>query len=204
MLRSELITILFVAGLLVAGCGLVGVSGSGGGCPGGGACAENPAETDERSDAGSSTREGVGKTTPDPIPYTQAGLYFPHVPEPASEYMMALGSGTLFVEDGCVRMGNPTGNPRRGHFDVVVWPYGYSLSRDGRRILLHNSKGEIVARVGDEVRMGGGQISKNGLASTPEEERSAFEKYREKMGVPDRCKGSLWVAGPEVRVVKRW
>ncbi len=205
MRGSKLITILIVAGLLVAGCGLLEVSGSGGGCPGGGACAEKPAEAspNELSDAASSPREAGEKTAPAAIPYRQAGLYFPHVREPASEYMTALGGGTLFVEDGCIRMGDPAGSPRRGHADVVVWPYGYSLSRQRGEVFVLNAKGEVAARIGEEVRMGGGQILKDGLAPTPERERRAFEEYREKMGVPERCRGSLWVASPGVRVVKR-
>lgn len=156
----------------------------------------------ERSDAGSSAHEAKEKTAPAAIPYRQAGLHFPHVPEPASEYMTALGGGTLFVDDGCIRMGDPAGNPRRGHADVVVWPYGYSLSGQHGEVFVLNAQGEVVARVGDEVRLGGGQISKNGLASTPEGERRAFEEYRQKMGVPERCRGPLWVASPGVRVVK--
>jgi len=65
-----------------------------------------------------------------------------------------------------------------------------------------SSTREEEARVGDAVRMGGGEIAKDGLAATPEGERRAFERYREKMGVPDRCGGLLWVASPGVRVIR--
>ena len=181
---------ILAAAVLEVGCG------RGADAPSGSAGRASPPETGERTGAAPSAQGGDERTSAPPLPYRQAGLSFPHPPKPANAHMMAQGGGGLFVEDGCIRMGD------RNRSWVVVWPYGYSLSRKGGDVRVPDKRGEEEARVGDEVRMGGGEIAKDGLAATPEGERRAFEQYREKMGVPDRCAGLLWVASPGMRVIR--
>ena len=38
----------------------------------------------------------------------------------------------------------------------VLWPYGYSAAREVDGVVLRDPAGEVVARVGDRVQMGGG------------------------------------------------
>ena len=125
---------------------------------------------------------------PSQVPKKQAGLFFPQVPEPPGSVTGALGSGRLFVKDRCIYMG--TGR----YGDVVVWPYGYSLSRGNGEIRVVNASGKVVAKVGDEVSMGGGQITQGEAGPTPEAARRQFEEKRGELGVPDRCRGPLWVS----------
>jgi hypothetical protein len=125
---------------------------------------------------------------PAQAPQEQAGLFFPQIPEPGGLSPSALGGGKLFIKNRCIYMGT------RRYADVVVWPYGYSLSREGGRIYILNEKRKVVARVGEEVRMGGGEITQAEAGPTPETARRQFEEKRGELGVPDQCRGPLWVS----------
>jgi hypothetical protein len=45
-----------------------------------------------------------------------------------------------------------------GDIVKIVWPFGFAARQDGDRLALLNESGEVVAHVGDQVRMGGGQV----------------------------------------------
>ena len=132
---------------------------------------------------------------PPQVPKKQAGLFFPQVPEPGGLHPTAVGGGRLFIRNDCIYAG-PTQRRYRDVVpsDVVVWPYGYSLSRKGGEIRILNEKGKVVARVGEEVRMGGGEITQAEAGPTPEAARRQFEEKRGELGVPDQCRGPLWVS----------
>ena len=67
----------------------------------------------------------------------------------------ALGHGKLVVdEEGCIRMKPLPQDP--GY--VPIWPSDYELDTGGGKIQILNGKGKVVARVGEEVSMGGGQV----------------------------------------------
>ena len=67
----------------------------------------------------------------------------------------ALGHGKLVVDDeGCIRM-KPL--PQDPGF-VPIWPSNYELDTEGDKIQILNAKGKVVAQVGEEVSMGGGQV----------------------------------------------
>ena len=126
-------------------------------------------------------------------PRKQAGLFFPRFTEPSEMSPQALGGGRLVVRDRCIHMAPDGGG------GVVVWPYGYSLRREGGEVVVLNGRDEVVASVGEEVRMGGGQITREEAGPTPEAASRAFEEKRGELGVPDRCRGPLWVSSGVVR-----
>ena len=78
--------------------------------------------------------------------------------------------------------------------DVVVWPYGYSLRRGGSEVLILNGKGKVVAKVGDRVRMGGGETSRGQTGLSPKENRRAFEKEWPRASTLVPVSDQLWVA----------
>ena len=126
---------------------------------------------------------------PPRAPEKQAGLFFPRMPAgPRGVILEALGDGRLFVENGCIYMG-PTERRYRDEVpsDVVVWPHGYSLSRKNGEVLILDEKDKVVARVGETVSMGGGEIRR-------EDSGGQFEERRGELGVPDRCRGPLWLS----------
>ncbi len=122
------------------------------------------------------------------VPQKQAGLFFPQLPQPTGMGTTGLGLGELFVKDRCLYMGT------RRHADVVVWPYGYSLDRKGAEIRVLDEQGRVVARVGEQVKMGGGEITQAEAGPTPGAARQQFEEKRGELGVPDRCRGPLFVS----------
>ena len=183
--------------LLVVGCGQ-GV----GDAPAGSTSSTSPPgatsgpTTEETTTTTSVPRDQRPTYDPPPqVPKKQAGLFFSQVPEPGGSVPGALGGGRLFVKNDCIYAG-PTERRYRDEVpsDVVVWPYGYSLSRKEGEVLILDEKGRVVARVGEVARMGGGEITQEEAGPTPEAARRQFEEKRGELGVPDRCQGPLWVS----------
>jgi hypothetical protein len=121
-------------------------------------------------------------------PYAEAppldpppGIVFPrqHPPEGLRAEMAALLIGGLLEEDGCLRVGEPD----ESH--LVIWPYDHTVTaaEDGT-LEVRDGSGQVVARVGDVVRLGGGQVP-TAEDATPTE-------------IPERCGGPYWIASSEV------
>jgi hypothetical protein len=69
--------------------------------------------------------------------------------------MQALGGGRLVVHNGCLAVESSPGQRRT----YVVWPDGTSLVlRDGERPVLIDAVGRELARLGDDVTIGGGYV----------------------------------------------
>ena len=101
--------------------------------------------------------------------------YFPVQTEKPETYLAALLPGKLVMDKaGYLRIGNA----------LVLWPYGYSFSIEGKDIWILEYKGTKVARVGDEVKIGGGFIPGDVVSM--------------KIGhpLPADCEGPFWLAAP--------
>ena len=81
----------------------------------------------------------------------------PQPPGTPQACMAALIAGTLVAD---VRWGIALDDPA-GFVREVVWPSGYAARDDGRLLLL-NEAGRVVAREGDQVTIGGGEIGSDG------------------------------------------
>jgi hypothetical protein len=138
--------------------------------------------------------EAAGTALPEPVcievtgPYAEAppldpppGIVFPrqHPPEGLRAEMAALLIGELIEENGCLRVGEPD----ESH--LVIWPYDHTVTaaEDGT-LEVRDGSGQVVARVGDVVRLGGGQVPKA-------EDATPIE-------IPDRCGAPYWIASSEV------
>ena len=60
--------------------------------------------------------------------------------------------GTLVLIDGCLRIANAS---RPDRFPAMVWPKGFSAAINGEDVLIVDTGGAPVARVGDRIRAGG-------------------------------------------------
>ena len=103
---------------------------------------------------GATTPQADERAAGDPpprAPQKQAGLYFPQT-GPA---------GRLVVRDRCIHTAPDGGG------GLVVWPHGYSPRRESGEVLVLDGRGEAVAKVGEEVRMGGGQTTREEAGPTP-------------------------------------
>lgn len=139
----------------------------------------------------------AGLTLPQPVcivdtgPYPAApsldpppGVVFPrqYPPEGLPEEMAALLIGELVKENGCLRVGDEN----MSH--LIVWPYDHTVTAAADGTLhIRDDSGAVVARVGDGVRMGGGEVpSVESLTATE---------------IPDRCGGPYWLAGSGIEVI---
>jgi hypothetical protein len=113
-----------------------------------------------------------------------ANLFFPVTQAPASQHMDSLATGKLVAE------GNILGVKSGWFFDkgdVLIWPYGYSLGTQNARICVIDSEGQVVAKVGDSIKLGGGEISR--------------ELAEEQIGrpLPSDISGSFWLIGSVIK-----
>lgn len=68
--------------------------------------------------------------------------------------MEALMIGQLILTDGCIRVQPDYDGPPV----MPVWPHGFGLHVQGDVVEVVNAAGEVVARVGEQVYMGGGGV----------------------------------------------
>ena len=111
-----------------------------------------------------------------PVP----GLFFPQLRAQSAVFMTALLEGQLILEDGCLRVVtsySPNSN-------LIIWQPDYfpTLNRDQIEIL--NRDGQIVARVGEQIAMGGGGI-----------QLSDYYTRQLRESIPAICEGPYFLMG---------
>ena len=104
--------------------------------------------------------------------------YLPVLKEAESVYPTALAKGRLVLDDNCLRL-KPFYFFSKG--DLLIWPYGYSFKTQDSKICIADADGLIVARVGDWIKVGGGEITLD-----------IVEKYLGKP-LPENYSGPYWI-----------
>jgi hypothetical protein len=92
--------------------------------------------------------------------------------------MEALATGMLILEDGYLRLSPSYSDDNF----LIIWPKGYSLDKNGDEIRILDEEGQVVARVGDNISAGGGEVGKG-----------IVEKFIDKH-LPDDCEGPYWLS----------
>ncbi|GAP13094.1 hypothetical protein LARV_00836 [Longilinea arvoryzae] len=82
------------------------------------------------------------------------GLFFPQLRARSVVFMTALLEGQLVLEDGCLRV--VTGFAPQG--SLIIWQPDYFPSQKGDQIEILDRNGLSVARVGESIALGGGEI----------------------------------------------
>jgi len=111
--------------------------------------------------------------------FTLNTIYFPVATESSTEYPLVLARGRLVLDKNCLRLKYfyfP------GRSDLIIWPYGYSLKSQDNRICVVDKNGQIVAKVGDRIKVRGGNVLKD-----------IAEKYTGEP-IPDNYGGPYWIA----------
>ncbi len=93
----------------------------------------------------------------------------------------ALLTGNLIIVNNCLRI-----TVRNGAADyLIIWPTHLSLDTKNNPLKIQNKQGQTVARVGDQIHLGGGEVPTSAATwlST---------KLRNKL--PDTCPGPYWLA----------
>jgi len=101
-------------------------------------------------------------------------------PNPAS-YMTAELVGELVIEDGCLRVCD----------DLLVWPYGFSVSTENGVIYIIDDNGQPIMRVGDKIKLGGGG------GEMPSEHIAIYSAELPS----DCCSGPYWIVGDVIDVI---
>jgi hypothetical protein len=107
-------------------------------------------------------------------------VFFPEY-QPTGDVMTAEFRGKLVLDDeSCLRV------EWSRHGSVVpIWPSDYKLDTGSGEVRVLAGSGRVVARVGEEVYMSGGEIGRS------------LEGRRE---LEERCPGTYWIVGAEVRI----
>lgn len=98
---------------------------------------------------------------------------FPQQKDPNPAQMLALLKGELVLEDDCLRLGDY----------LLVWPHGFSVSTEDGIIQIIDDNGQPIMRVGEKIKLGGGEIPSEHIA-----------KYSTELP-SDRCSGPYWIVG---------
>ena len=98
---------------------------------------------------------------------------FPQLKMRSMAFMLALLTGELVLEDGYLRIDGT----------LIIWQPDYFVNNNEGTIEILDRNGEVVARVGEEVSMGGGEV--------PIEHINKLLKEP----LPADCKGPYWLMG---------
>jgi len=147
--------------------------------------------------------EAAGECLPDPICFEPSsfpppppldpppGIVFPRRDPPEGTYaeMTALMIGELAEVDGCLRIRAGSDDPGV----LVIWPYDHTMTADEQGVLnVRDGSGQTVAREGNVLQMGGGEV--------PEDALSQFTSIE----IPDRCASSYyWIAASGIESANR-
>lgn len=115
------------------------------------------------------------------------GMFFPTGPR-GGAYPAALITGRLAEADGCVFIADPYG---RAGSVLPLWPERYRAERDETGRLTVFDGEDLVARVGDDIRFGGG------FRGESSEEVGPSEEFIGKP-IPERCRADdgYWIVSP--------
>ena len=91
-------------------------------------------------------------------------------------------------DESCLRVNNRGGKDPYGF--VPIWPPDFRLAAEGDDVRILDEGGRLAAKVGEQVRMGGGEATET-LGGV--DERTARE-------LRERCPGNYWIVGGEVRI----
>ncbi|MEQ8675562.1 MAG: hypothetical protein RLP44_29120 [Aggregatilineales bacterium] len=113
---------------------------------------------------------------------------FPRQPSFGAErdMMQAELTGTLIEENGCLYVQSDTG----GEQYLIIWAPEYSVSVLNDAVIVMDELGAEAVRVGQQVYLGGGEISTNAQAD--------FEAERGLLPI-EGCSGQYWIMGDVAR-----
>lgn len=119
--------------------------------------------------------------TPDP------SISLPQLRTRSGSFMTALMQGELIVQNGCLRV-RPEGSAQS---HLIIWQPDYFLHKNGNAREILDRSGRVVARVGEPIWIGGGEIPVT--SELQQQLRSP---------IPQTCEGPYWLMGDIVPLMK--
>lgn len=117
------------------------------------------------------------------MPTVIPSLFFPQQAPINGERAVdtALLEGQLAMHDNCLRV---TGENKEDF--LIVWPPDVTVHVNNGVITIHDRAGQEVARVGEQVKLGGGKVASD---------QSSWLSSQLRLPLPDTCSGPYWLAG---------
>ena len=101
--------------------------------------------------------------------------------------MMAPLEGRLALSKACLYIQSESLNASY----AAIWPFNFGVAVQNGDVQILNAGGEVVARVGDQIRLSGGEVRQ----FSPEEFDASFS------GDPTPCTAPYWLVNTDVKVV---
>lgn len=120
-------------------------------------------------------------------PVAPPGIFFPTVPI-GDAYPSALMEGVLEERAGCLFV-----TADQDHW-LLLWPEGYTARAAEGQLDVLDESGEVVGRVGEPLRVGGGETNPIEVGGAAEAERSVSELTG--LDIPERCGDLYWIVSP--------
>jgi hypothetical protein len=113
----------------------------------------------------------------------ESDIYFPVAKDASLGYPMAAIQGTLIFDSKylLIRMEYEWMTTPSPEY-LIIWPYGYSVNVEDGEIQILDESGQVVARVGDFIKVGGGETAK-----------VAVEENYIGESLPDDCEYPYWL-----------
>lgn len=119
---------------------------------------------------------------------SSSSLYFPKYGLVDGEWAALTSEikGELVRSGDCLRLIAISSNTSY----LVVWPPGYEVDEEGSEILIRDTSGQVVARVGEEVFMGGGGRQRETFDGVPGVSEQLAAEIKN-----SGCPGPYWFSG---------
>lgn len=115
-------------------------------------------------------------------------VFLPRPTFAAADSMTALTRGRLTLDaKGCLHVEEPKHNTG----SVPVWPANFVVDTSKDEVRVLDDNGKVVGRVGQRIKLGGGEIPEEALGGNDLVEESLLEELLE------RCPGTYWLVAAD-------
>lgn len=117
----------------------------------------------------------------------QDGIYFLRQKPSDAPDMTALNEGRLVLSERCLYLQSEDGNLTH----AAIWPFEFSLTGEGGSVQILNEDKAVVAQVGNQIRVSGGEV--------PQLPLEDFEENF--IGTATQCTAPYWRINNDVEVI---
>lgn len=99
--------------------------------------------------------------------------------------LTSMAEGQLALRNGCLRLISSHDEADTSY--LIIWPGDYSVKEEADVLGIYDSQNQLLALVGDEVTLGGGEISQT--------EPLTDTVFGLREPTPPECPGPYWIMG---------
>lgn len=122
-----------------------------------------------------------------PDEQSQSEVYFLQLKEANAGQMEAQLRGKLVLTEGCLRI--QIGENKEDAY-TTIWPFEFALNVQSGSVSILNGEGHVVASVGDEVLVSGGELP-----------FLSRQEFLDNFSGPYLCPNPYWLVGYETEVL---